>query len=136
MARFSSLERGHCIRMKDTSWTSLTSILFVRQPCQQNLLLFRFEVFILYLLHNLSIFGGCKTKRIFFRDISFEICQDCLARLSSGRFSTCTRTLLLLFRLILLMEISLVHINWASLINPRELFAEKTCVFLTISFSQ
>ena len=46
-------------------------------------------MFILYLLHNLSIF--CVKLNRFFTDNSFAICKDCLAILSSGRFSRCSQ---------------------------------------------
>ena len=95
-------------------------------------------MFILYLLHNLSIFS-VKLNR-FFTDNSFAICKDCLAILSSGRFSRCSQNF------IRFISISPFNGSLPSsflqaafghhLLTPRNCLQKKTCVFSMISFSR
>ena len=95
-------------------------------------------MFILYLLHNLSIF--CVKLDRLFTDSSFAICKDCLAILSSGRFFRCSQNF------ITFISISPVNGSLPSsflqaafghrLLTPRNCLEKKTCVFSMISFSQ
>ena len=95
-------------------------------------------MFILYLLHNLSLF--CVKPIRFFTDNSFAICKDCLAILSSGRFSRYSQNF------ITFISISPFNGSLPSsflqaafghrLLTPRNCLQKKTCVFSMISFSQ
>ena len=92
----------------------------------------------MYLSHNLSIF--CVKLNRFLTDNSFEIRKDCLAILSSGRFSRCSQNCIIF--------ISINHFNGSlpssflqaafghRLLTPRNCLQKETCVFSMISFSQ